>query len=299
MTSRSPSRTILDVILPGPSRMLALGVIALAGSACNPVSPDPIGAVRTGNVEALKAGLASDPSLVHTKVYPQAYERLSQRTDYERRYGRSPWEGRYLIHDAASRAADPLPVLDVLATAGADLSVRLKGRTLLHLAAADGNLEVAAWLIAKGTAVDAANDCADRCAELGNTPLHDALNFRDDDMSALLLERGANVHARGANGWTPLHSAGDRGKLGGAFVLCRYGADPSLEDPAGKSPYVVARASWERHAATRTKDFDMLVQWLEPNGGCAKVAATARTSGKPVSDEDARVVFTATVPSAR
>lgn len=295
----SADGTIIDVPLLSTSRMLALGALALAASACNPSAQDPVSAVRTGNVEALKAALASDPALVHTKVYPQAYERASQRAEYHSRHGGSPWEGRYLIHDAVGRAVDPVPVLDVLAAAGADLSVRLNGRTLLHIAAADGNLEVAGWLIAKGAALDAANDCKDRCAERGNTPLHDALHFRDDDMSALLLERGADVRARGANGWTPLHSAGDRGKLGGAFVLCRFGADPTLEDSAGRTPYVVARASWERHATTRTRDFDMLVQWLEPNGGCAKVAATARTSGKPVSDEDARVVFTATVPAAR
>jgi ankyrin repeat protein len=283
----------------GTFRLSVLGAFALATSGCNPFAPDPINAVRTGNADALKAALARDPTLVHTKVYPQAYERPSQQAEYLSRHGRSAWEGRYLIHDAVGRGVDPLPVLEVLAAAGADLKVRLKGRTLLHIAAADGNLEVAGWLIAKGAALDAPNDCSDHCAERGNTPLHDALNFRDDAMSALLLERGTDVHARGANGWTPLHLAGDRGKLGGAFVLCRYGADPALKDSAGKTPYVVARASWDRHVATRTKDFDMLVQWLQPGGGCETVAETARKSGKPMSDEDARTVFTATVPAAR
>jgi hypothetical protein len=277
---------------------IVVGVVAFAGAACEQIAPDVIGAVRKGNVASLKAALAGDPALVHTKVYPQAFERQSQRADYQNRYGRSPWEGRYLIHDAL-RASNALSLLDVLAAGGADLSVRLKGRTLLHLAAADGSLDVADWLIAHGAAVDAGNDCPDACTERGYTPLHDALNFREDDMSALLLDRGANVNATGADGWTALHLAADQGKLGGAFVLCRYGADPARRNAAGKTVSELARASWARNEATRTPAFDMLVQWLAPNGGCATVAATARKSGKPVSDDDARKVFTATVPAAR
>lgn len=283
----------------GTFRLFLLVATALAASGCNPFAPDPISAVRTGNADALKAALASDPTLVHTKVYPQAYERPSQQAEYLRRHGRSAWEGRYLIHDAVGRGVDPLPVLDVLAAAGADLKVRLKGRTLLHIAAADGNLEVAGWLIAKGADINATNDCSDQCAERGTTPLHEALTFRDAEMTALLLSRGATVDVSGANGWTALHLAADKGKLSGAFVLCRHGADPARTDAAGKTVHDVARASWERHVATRTKDFDMLVQWVEPGGGCEFVAQAARESGKPVSDEDARTVFTATVPAAR
>lgn len=56
----------------------------------------------------------------------------------ELRTGKNPWDGRYLIHDAVQRIIDPIPMLDALAEAGADLSVRLNGRTLLHMAALDG-----------------------------------------------------------------------------------------------------------------------------------------------------------------
>src|SRR5690606_29885457 len=121
-------------------------------------------------------------------LYPQAHQRHSERGKYQQRTGRDPWEGRYVIHDAVSRRIDPIPMLDLLAQGGADLAVRLNGRTLLHMAAADGNLEVAAWLIDRGADVRAVNDCTGPCDERGQTPLHEGLAFRDDEMSVLLLE---------------------------------------------------------------------------------------------------------------
>lgn len=75
-------------------------------------------------------------------------------------------------------------MLDALAAAGADLTVRLNGRTLLHLAARDGNLEVVIWLIDRGADVEASNDCPAPCPERGQRPLHDALAFNDDATSS-------------------------------------------------------------------------------------------------------------------
>ena len=275
---------------------LVLTHALVAVSGCSPGTPQDIAnAVRTGNVEAVKAELARDPARVHTKVFPQAYERFDQQRDYQARYGRSPWEGRYLIHDAVARG--DLRILDALAVAGADLNVRLDGRSLLHLAARDGNLEVATWLLDRGADVNAINDCTSACPQLGETPLHDAQALRADDMSALLLARGARVDTVGANGRSALHVAADDGRLGGAFVLCRHGADPSRPDAAGKTPYDLSRTPTRKRDAqlVRAEDEALLTQWLKPNGGCAIVAAKARSNGSPVSDDDARTVFTETV----
>ena len=260
-------------------------------------SQDVVGAVRAGDVVAVKKALARDPAVAHIKVYPQAFERQSQRVEYEQRTGRSPWEGKYLIHEAAGRVVDPVPMLQALADGGADLTVRLNGRTLLHLAARDGNLEVATWLLDHGADVHAVNDCVDSCDERGQTPLHDGLTIRDDEMSVLLLERGAPVGALAASGRSALHVTGERGRLSGAFVLCRYGADPALTDAAGKTPYDLALVSASGRASNeaRPEDAQQLIQWLKPAGGCAIVAASARRAGSPVSDDDARKVFGETV----
>jgi hypothetical protein len=294
-----------DTIAPVRAKRLIIwaipiGIVAVAAYGFwQGTSLDVVNAVRTGDLDAVKAALARDPSLVHTKVYPQGAERVDQQRDYQARTGESAWQGRWLVHEAAALGAGAVPMLDLLAGAGADLTVRLSGRTLLHLAARDGNLEVATWMIDRGLDADLRNDCSDRCDEAGQTPLHDAQAFRADDMSALLLARGADVDAVAQNGRTPLHLAAQGGQLGGAFVLCRYGADPTRRDIQGQSPYDLVLAPGMPRDASRADGAQLaqLGTWLKPDGGCARVAATARTSGTPVSDEAARVAFGETVPA--
>jgi ankyrin repeat protein len=281
---------------PWPIWAIPIGIIALAAYGYWQGTPlDLVDAVRRGDLETVKAALARDRSLVHTKVYPQASERADQQRDDQARTGESAWQGRWLIHDAAARVEGAVPMLDLLAGAGADVTVRLTGRTLLHLAARDGNLEVATWMLDHGLDADLRNDCSDRCDEAGQTALHDAQAVRADDMSALLLARGAEVDAVAQNGRTPLHLAAQGGQLGGAFVLCRHGADPARRDIQGQTPYDLVLAPGQPSRAT-AEQLSQLGAWLEPGGGCARVAAIARTRGTPVTDEAARVVFAETVP---
>lgn len=281
-----------------PIRVMALlgvplGIVAVAAYGCWQGTPqDVVAAVRAGDVEAVKRAIARDPAAVHTKVYAQAFERQESRLRYRNRTGLDPWEGKYIIHDAVAQIADPLPMLDALAEGGADLAVRLNGRTLLHLAAQDGNLEVATWLLNHGADPNAVNDCPAPCVERGQTPLHEGLAFKDDEMTVLLLDRGASVSAAAANGRTALHDAGERGRLSGAFVLCRYGADPASMDADGRTPHDLALASMP---APRSEGAEQVVQWLRPGGGCAMVAASARMTKAPVSEAEARKVFGQTV----
>lgn len=255
---------------------------------------DIVFATRAGNVAKVKQLLKRDPALIKAKSYPQGYESASKRLEYESNQGRSPWQGRYLIHDAAAHGKDALPMLDLLAAAGADLKVRRNGRTLLHDAANDGHVEVANWLIDHGADVNAANDCGDKCVELGWTPLHNAQQLVTGEMSQLLLARGAAVDATSASGRTALHvAAATTGGLGGAFVLCRYGADPARKDADGRTPYDLGlkptppTTGWRKPPDDPTE----LPEWLKAGGGCAKVAAVARRTGVAVPEEDARIVF--------
>ena len=82
---------------------------------------DIVYAVRGHDLPKVKQLLERDPKLVHVKVYPQAYERASQRLEYETRHSRSPWEGKYLMHEAADNGGkDAVALLDMLAAAGAE-----------------------------------------------------------------------------------------------------------------------------------------------------------------------------------
>lgn len=256
---------------------------------------DIVNAVRSGDLAAVSAGLARDPSLVHTKVYPQGYERVSVQRDYEARTGGSAWQGRYLIHDAAARVDAPVPMLEALAAAGADLDVRLQGRSLLHLAAAAGNVEVASWLVDRGADVNAGNDCANACAELGRRPLHDAVANAYREAIELLLVRGADPDALSASGERPLHAAAAAGFVDDAWLLCRYGADPSQRDAQGRTPADIAR-SGEGIAVPgfrRAEEYGAgaMADWLTVGGGCEALAARARSEGVPVDEDEARVLF--------
>jgi len=273
------------------ARTVFLGILAVAAFGFWQGTPqDVVAAVRRGDVEGLKSALARDPANVHTKVYAQAYERLRSRSDYISRTGRDPWEGRYIIHDAVEFTSNTLPILDALAAGGADLQVRLKGETLLHLAAAIGNIEVATWLLDNGANVNSVNNCADGCAELGYTPLHSGLEFRDDEMTVLLLARGARLEATGADGRTAMSKAALHGKLSGAFVLARHGADLTRADGAGRTPFDLAGVAVSG-AVSADADFAKFKQWFAPDGPFATVSAMVRASGEPMSEDDARDVL--------
>lgn len=277
------------------ARGLVFGMLALAGYGFwQGTSQDVVDAVRRGDVDGLKSALRKDPENVHTKVYAQAYTTQTERNNYRARTGKDPWEGRYIIHDAVEIAAEPLPILDALLAGGADLNVRLNGRTLLHLAATKGDVAVATWLLDHGADIHAGVDCADNCPERGYTPLHAGLAFRDDEMSVLLLARGARVDAAGANGRTAMHVAANRG-LGGALVLARHGGDVLRKDVEGKTPFDLALVP-APGATISAEELRKFAQWFAPDGPFDTLSAKVRASGSPMSDESARDLIE-TLPS--
>ncbi|HQZ37696.1 MAG TPA: ankyrin repeat domain-containing protein [Vicinamibacterales bacterium] len=274
---------------------LLLGIIGVALYGYRQGTPqDIVNAVRRGDLASVSAQLARDPSLVHTRVYPQGLERVTAQRDYQTRTGQSAWKGRYLIHDAAARVDAPGPMLDALAAAGADLNVRLEGRSLLHLTARDGNVEVGAWLLDRGADIDARNDCADNCTELGRTPLHDAVAFAHSEMIELLLARGASAGAVSGDGLNALHVAAAVGLVDNAWLLCRYGVDPTLKDAQGRLPAELASDEVTLAEGFRRAEAygaGTMADWLKAGGGCDTLSARARDAAEPVGEDDARAVF--------
>jgi len=146
----------------------------------------------------------------------------------------------------AAAEAGNLAEVKALLDGGRDLHVRgVNGNTALHLAAMGGHAELISYLVSRKAGVDARND-------FGETPLHrvdgrsaagalvDAgamLEARDTEfdmtplfnadleVSAFLIEKGAEVDASGPQGMTPLIWACQSGFLEKVELLIENGAD--------------------------------------------------------------------------
>jgi ankyrin repeat protein len=73
----------------------------------------------------------------------------------------------------------------------------------------------------------------------GSTPLHCAAWKGHAEVAALLLDHGADIHARNLNehwGDTPLHAAAHGNQRAVAELLIDRGADLHAVNPAGRTP---------------------------------------------------------------
>lgn len=107
------------------------------------------------------------------------------------------------------------------------------GRTALHYAALDGDVDRVLELIAQGADVNTADQAG------GHTALHSAAQGQHAETAQALLSAGAQVDARDRFGKTPLSVAlfNVRNRDGEVIrVLLASGADPDLENNHGISP---------------------------------------------------------------
>ncbi len=87
-----------------------------------------------------------------------------------------------------------------------------------------GNLKIVEWMIKMGVSL-VFNDAE------GYSVLHSAIEREKDDKYAImqiLLENGADINAKGINGWTPAHMAAVRNDLEALILLKKLGADFSV-----------------------------------------------------------------------
>jgi ankyrin repeat protein len=109
------------------------------------------------------------------------------------------------------------------------------GWTALHLAAFFGRKDAVAFLLNAG-----ANVMARSTNAMNNHPLHAAAAGRSRDIVALLLEKGSDINATQAGGWTPLHAAAQNGDVEMTKVLLTHGANPNIRADNGQLPLDLA-----------------------------------------------------------
>jgi hypothetical protein len=265
-----------------------------------------LASVRSKDAAAVRRALERQPDLATTVVMPQG----SRSND-----GRIRWRGRTVMHEIVSSGS--IELAETLRAFNADFTLRMDGDTLLHMAAEAGDVPMMTWLLDHGSDVNVRNNCEhpeeavcpsgafedwqpfDRrrassptmcqgCARDGQAPLHAAQrSIHAFEGSTLLLARGGDVHATDAAGRTALHVAAQEARASqDPRVLCAHGADPTHRDRSGKTPADLARESdlaksVDRYSSSGPGE---LAGWLQPGGGCARIAARARP-GAPVPME--------------
>lgn len=101
------------------------------------------------------------------------------------------------------------------------------GRTGLHVAATNGNIQIVAILIKAGATIDQRDG-------LGETALHYAAEHDQVEIVKLLLDVGAAIDVQDRNGMTPLMLGARAGKVEIVRTLLARGANPNKTDFTGR-----------------------------------------------------------------
>ncbi|XP_067908702.1 poly [ADP-ribose] polymerase tankyrase-2 isoform X4 [Heterodontus francisci] len=107
--------------------------------------------------------------------------------------------------------------------------------TPLHLAAGYNNLEVAEYLLQHGADVNAED-------KGGLIPLHNAASYGHVDVAAMLIKYNACVNATDKWAFTALHEAAQKGRTQLCALLLVHGADPTMKNQEGQTPFDLVTA---------------------------------------------------------
>lgn len=140
----------------------------------------------------------------------------------------SDHDGWQPLHNAMLAGGDALAVAAALIGAGASPhATTSQGYTPLHLVhEADNKID---WKVTRGVCHDGRS------------------SFFAPALIQTLLDAGANVNAKAADGRTPLHLAAAHGASSSVMALCHANADVHAVDHSGQTPLQLASASTVDH----------------------------------------------------
>lgn len=177
--------------------------------------------VKKGDLEAIRAALAADPSLL------DAANQAGQGSFLLAKYYRREAVAEFLLKQGVKLnfydqciVGDTAAVVSQIDSAPALLeATNGDGWTPLHLAAFFGSLPLAQALLDKGAEIDSRST-----NHMQNTPLHAAVAGGRAELVEFLITRGADVNARQTGGWTALQGAAQNGNREMVEALIANGA---------------------------------------------------------------------------
>ena len=163
-------------------------------------------------------------------------------------------QGEQPIHHACRNGS--LEILNLLIVHGAKLGTSNSlGWYPIHIASAYGHIALMKRLFEEGShleeklgacsikpaqthkMVEEGYIAEARCPYLGSRPLHLACEFEHWDIASYLIaQKGADIHAKCSEGWTPLHHAAFNGESAMVLYLVNSGADVHAQTTEGKTP---------------------------------------------------------------
>jgi ankyrin repeat protein len=244
--------------------LIALFVLAQAGSAGAAGKAPLVAAVKNGDAAAVRALLKQQPASVNVPeadgttalhwatdrddlVTTGLLVRAGANVKATNRYGVTPLYSAAVNGNAA--------MIELLLKAGADANTALpEGETLLMTAARTGTVDAVRVLLARGADVNAKERWKQQ------TALMWAAHEGNVDTVKLLLEAGAQINDRSIFGWTPLLFAARQGQADSIKALVAAGAKLNDTLPDGTSALVTAIQGLNYDAA------DVLLQLgIDPN----------------------------------
>jgi ankyrin repeat protein len=196
-------------------------------------------AIEAGDVGAVRALVTADPALATARDDDGVSALMRARYRSDRGLIEAILAAGPELDAFEAAALGDLDRLAVLLAGGADAdAVTADGFTALHFAAFFGKPEAARLLLDRGADVDARGR-----GWMTGAPLHSAASGRHVDVVEILLAAGADPNARQSGGWTPLHSGAHNGDVATVALMITAGADLEAESDDGASVLALARES--------------------------------------------------------
>lgn len=192
--------------------------------------------VKNGDLDALKALLASDPAQAAARNEQGISLLMFARYQFKLDAVEAILAAGITPDLFEAAALGKVERLRALLDAGESANTFAPdGMTPLGLACFFGQPDSARLLLARGADVNAASQNPMKVA-----PLHAAVAGKNPEVIDLILSSNANVNAKQQQGWTAIHSAAMHGDLALLEKLLARGADPMVKNDDGKTPLDLA-----------------------------------------------------------